>query len=245
MSWLVIMMIKRWQTLFGEYCIIHSMLYSVYTVLADHSGIWHWDIERDNWTLWSVMMVEQWMGMRDGGWKYILERGFERIWEIRGTMSVIGFSRSGIGVITSMISSLPWSIRNCTLTCIGSFLVFQGLMIISHPLKSCFFLSSTLQSLQTTKLINPSRDFHDFSIRSTWMQHIPSTGYTEYCFPQELSIASTAFPHHPLSPTLSQYIICHLLWDLVVYNTVHFHNVELQNELSLSSCHAYLLSNHL
>ena len=43
------------------------MLYSVYAVLGINSGSWHGEIERDDLTLCSAMMIELWTRKRDGG----------------------------------------------------------------------------------------------------------------------------------------------------------------------------------
>jgi hypothetical protein len=43
------------------------MMYSVYAVLSVNSGLWHGEIETDDITLCSVMMIEVWTRKREMG----------------------------------------------------------------------------------------------------------------------------------------------------------------------------------
>jgi len=63
---LVIMRMKGRQTILGG-CCTRCMLYSVCAVQGVNSRSWHGEIERDDITLCSVMMVEFWTRNREMG----------------------------------------------------------------------------------------------------------------------------------------------------------------------------------
>jgi len=50
-------------------CCTQCMLYLVYAVLGVNSLSWHGEIERDDLTLHSVVMVQLWMRKREMGMK--------------------------------------------------------------------------------------------------------------------------------------------------------------------------------
>jgi len=62
-SQLIIMRMKERQTIKGTHC----MLYSVSAVLGVNSWSWHGQIERDNLSLYSVMMLKLWTRKREIG----------------------------------------------------------------------------------------------------------------------------------------------------------------------------------
>jgi len=68
----------------------------------------HGEMERDDLTLCSAIIVELWTRKRDRGWRCELYGGYERIWGIRGKTCLNGFGRPRIGVITHRIG-----IRTC------------------------------------------------------------------------------------------------------------------------------------
>jgi hypothetical protein len=61
-------------------------LYSVYAVLSVNSCSWHGEIERDDLTLCSAMMVELWMRNREMGMK------MRTMWRIRADMRNQGYN---------------------------------------------------------------------------------------------------------------------------------------------------------
>jgi len=53
--------------LYSVYAVLGVLLYSVYTVLGVNSWSWQGEIERDNISLCSAMMVELWTRKREMG----------------------------------------------------------------------------------------------------------------------------------------------------------------------------------
>jgi len=92
------------------------MLYLVYAVHGVNSGSCHGEIERDDLTLCSAMIVELWTRKRDGVWRWERYGGYERIWEIRGTTCLIGLGRPRIGVISRRIGTRTCRIGDGQLT---------------------------------------------------------------------------------------------------------------------------------
>jgi len=125
------------------------MLYWVYAILSINLWSWHGEIERNDLTFCSAMMVDKvrW-GMKMGV-----------IWRIpadirsQGTTYLIGFKRHHISVITHRMRSSTCCIRNGILTRTQNSLKSQFLMMMS-PISS--HLSLTLPSTQNMKLSHPS-----------------------------------------------------------------------------------------
>jgi len=111
------------------------MLYSVYAVLGVNSWSCHGEIERDDLTLYSAMMVELWTRKRDGGWRLERYGGYEQIWEIRGTTCLIGLGRPRIGVSSRRIGTGTCRIGDGQLTRTRNSRKSQFLMMIS-PISS-------------------------------------------------------------------------------------------------------------
>jgi len=116
------------------------MLYLVYAVLGVDSWSCHQEIERDDLTLCSVMMVELWTRKRNGGWRWEWYGGYERIWEIRGTTCLIWLGRPRIGVSSRWIWTHTCCIGDGQLTRTWNSLKSQFLMMIS-PISSDLSLS--------------------------------------------------------------------------------------------------------
>ena len=136
----------------GVWC-TRCMLYSVYAVLSVNSWSWHQEIERDDSTLCSAMMVEK--------EKWSMKMGM--IWRIRadmrsqGTTCLFGSRRPHIVVFTCLIGSSTCRIRNGKLTRTRNSLESQFLMMIS-PISS--HLSLSLPSPKNTKLSYPYLSLH-------------------------------------------------------------------------------------
>jgi len=149
---LVIVGIKGRQTIQGG-CNTRWMLYSVYAVLSVNSWTWHGEIERDDLTLSSAMMVEKerW-GMKMGTiW---------RIWadlRIQYTTCLIGFRKPRISVVTCWIRSSTCRIRNGQFTRTQNCVQSQVLMMIS-PIS--YHLSLSLPSPKNTKLSHSYLSLH-------------------------------------------------------------------------------------
>jgi len=60
---------QSWVDAVPGVCCTRCMLYSVYAGLGVNSWSWHGEIERDDWTLCSAMMVELWTRKREMGMK--------------------------------------------------------------------------------------------------------------------------------------------------------------------------------
>jgi len=108
------------------------MLYSVYAVLSVNSWSWHREIERDDLTSCSAIMVELWMTQREMGmWEWEQCGGYKRVWQIRGPTCHIGFGRPRIGGITRQIGTHTCHIGDGTLTRTQNSLKSQFLVMIS------------------------------------------------------------------------------------------------------------------
>ena len=142
------------------------ILYSLYVVVSLISWSWHGEIEKDDLTRCSAMMVQLWTLKRDGGWRWEWYGGYKQIWEIRGTTCLIGFRRHCISVLTHWIGSHTCHIQNGKLPRTQYSLKRQFLMMIS-PISTHCSLShpqSTLTSPKNTKLSHPSLSFYTIII---------------------------------------------------------------------------------
>jgi len=110
------------------------MLYSVLT--HDHGM----EIERDDLTFCSAIMVELWTRKRDGGQRWEQYGGYEWICEIRGKTCLIGLSRLHLGVVTGRIGSCTCCIGNGKMTRRQNSLKSQFPMMITHLISSLFLL---------------------------------------------------------------------------------------------------------
>jgi len=196
------------------------------------------EIERDDFTLCSAMMVELCTRKRDGGWWWEWYGGYKRIWEIRGMTCPIGFRRPCIAFLTCRIGSRTCHIGNGKLTHTQNSHKSQFLIMIS-PMSSYLSLSrpQLYHHLRTWCSVIPlylsmpwSRVNTKYSIHQ--VQHTPSTAYTEYYIHRVL--------HHPkinslLLPVSLSSPISYLSVDLIVLSSLHSHNYELTNEYSRSS----------
>jgi len=201
-------------------CCTQRTLYSVYAVLSVKWWSLHGEIERDDLTICSAMMVELWTRQIDGGWIWEQYGGYEWIWEIRGTTCLIGLRRPRISVNTHWIGTRTCHIKNGKLTPIRNSLKSQFLMMISHLF---LILNCTITSEHEVKPSLSISACHDHELT-------PSTAYTEYCIHRVLHTLSTASSEDWMSPAPSQSLISHLSADLVVLNSLHSHNYELTIE---------------
>jgi len=113
---------------------------------------------------------------RDTGWGWEWCGGYERTWQIRGSICVIGLGSPPIGVITRRIGTRICHIRDSELTCTRNSLKSQFLMMIfPHLFSSLSFSSSTVPSPKNTKLSHPSLSLHAIIKSSPQVQHPPST----------------------------------------------------------------------
>ena len=175
------------------------ILYSVYAVLGVNSSSWHGEIERDDLTLWSVMMVQLWTRRRDGGWRWEQRREDELIWDIRQTTCLIEMRRPRIAVMTGGISICTRRFGDGKLTSTCNFLKSQFLMMIC-PISSHLSLSrprfyhhlSTRSSLIPLCVSMPwSRVNTKCSIHQ--IHHTPSTAYTDHTIHRVQHTLSTAY----------------------------------------------------
>jgi len=117
-----------------------------------------------------------------------------------GTTRLIGLRRPRIDVFTRRIGTCTCLVRNGKLTCTRYSLKSQFLMMISHPLSSLSFSSSTLPSPKNTKLSHPSLSLHAMIKSSHRVQHSPSTAYTEYIIHRVQHTLSTAYTAYCIIP---------------------------------------------
>jgi len=97
-------------------CYTWCMMYSVYAVLSVNSWSWHGEIETDDLTLCSAMMVELWTRKRHERWRWEQYGGYERIWKITRTTCLIGLERPRIGAIICRIGTHTCPIGDGKLT---------------------------------------------------------------------------------------------------------------------------------
>jgi len=147
---LVIMRMKGRQTIFE--CCTQCMLYSVYAVLGVNSWSCHGEIERDDLTLCSAMMVEMWARKRD--------MGDEDENDVEDTS---GYDKSGVQLAWSGWEDLVSVLLHATL---GLIPAVSGMVnrlahqILSSPSCSWWFVPSPLPSPKNTKLSHPSVSLH-------------------------------------------------------------------------------------
>jgi len=147
---LVIMRMKGRQTIFE--CCTQCMLYSVYAVLGVNSWSCHGEIERDDLTLCSAMMVEMWMRKR--------EMGDE---DENDVEDMSGYEKSGV-----QLAGLGWEDLVSLLLHAGSGLIpaVSGMVnwlaqkILLRASFSWWFVLSPLPSPKNTKLSHPSLSLH-------------------------------------------------------------------------------------
>ena len=156
---------------------------------------------------------------------------------MRGTTCMIGFGRPSMDVITHQIGTRTCRIWDGKLTHTRNSLKSQFLMEIS-PLSSHLSLLGLNSTITYEHKVMSSLSF------SPWHDHelTPSTAYTEYSIHQLQHTPSTASSDDQLSPTPRQ---SHRWADIIVSNSLHSHNYEFTNELSLSSCRASFLIQRL
>jgi hypothetical protein len=140
------------------------VLYSVYAVLGVNSRLWHAEIEKDDLTLCSVMIVELWIRKRDMGDEDANDgQGYEQISEIRCMTCLFRLGTPLIGVITCRIGTHTCPIRDGKLTGTLNSLKSQFLMMIS-PMPSTlslFVWFSTQPSPNKAKLSYRFQSLHD------------------------------------------------------------------------------------
>jgi len=200
-------------------CCTRCMLYSVYAVLGVNSWSWHGEIERDDLTLCSAMMVELWTRKGEMGMK------MRTMWWIRADMRNQGFDLPDWVGKTSYRgnytpdrdSYLPyrgWSIESHT-----KFAKSQFLMTIC-PINSHLSTSrpQLYRHLRTRSSVIPlylsmpwSRVNTEYSIHR--VQHTPSTAYTEYGIHRVL--------HHPhTAPSQSLISRQTMLYSIIYIPTI-------------------------
>jgi len=157
---LVIMRMKGRQSILGG-CCIRCMLYSVYAVFGVNSWSCHGEIERDDLTLCSAMMVELWMRKREMGDEDGNDMedtsGYDKsgvrlawlVWE--DLISVLLHVRSGlVPAVSGMVNWLAHEILQVPVSHDN----------FHHLLWSLSFLCSTLPLPKNTKLSHPSLSLH-------------------------------------------------------------------------------------
>ena len=206
---LVIMRMKGRQTTLGG-CCTRCMLYAVYAVLGVCCTrcqpiimVWR---DSEGWLNFVFCDAGRVVDKkdRDGGWRWVLCGGYERIWEIRGTTCLIRLGRPHIGRITRQIGTCTCCIGDGQLTRTRNSVVPVPHDDLPHLLPSLSFSFSTLPLPHNTMLIHPSPSLLAMIKSSHWELHTPSTAYTEYSTHWVLHTPCTASSHDRLSPAPSQ-----------------------------------------
>ena len=162
-------------------CCTRCMLYSVYTVLGVNSRSWHGEIERDDLTSSSLVMVElrtRKRKMRGYGGNHHEKQGLKIISCVSQFTipDTAGTSPDPACNYTDTRSSQPDPASHTLITHIRSYPPHR-----SHlPPPSLSFSSTSLQSSQNTKLSHPSVSRHVMIMSWHQVLHTPSTAYTEY-----------------------------------------------------------------
>jgi len=89
------------------------MLDYIYTVLSVNLQLWHEVIEIEDITLCTVIIVQFLTRLKDGGWSWGQNGGYEVIWAVRVTTCLIGLSSHTMGSITCQIGSCTSWMWNC------------------------------------------------------------------------------------------------------------------------------------
>jgi len=207
-SELVIMGMKGRETIFE--CCTQCMLYSVYAILGVNSWSRHGEIERDDLTLCSAMMVEMWMRKR--------EMGDE---DENNVEHKSGYEKSGVRPawlgwedLVSVLLHAGWGL----VPAVSGMVTWLAHELLLSPSFSWCFVPSPLPSPKNTKLSHPSPSLHAMIKSQHRVQHTPSTAYTEYSIHRVQHTLSTASSQHQLSPARSQSLIS---WQTMMYSILH------------------------
>jgi len=147
---LVIMRMKGRQTIFE--CCTQCMLYSVYAVLGVNSWSCHGEIERDDLTLCSAMMVEMWMRKSE-------------MWDEdeNDVEDTSGYEKSGVRLAWLGWEDLVlvlWHARSGLVPAVSRMVNWLAHEILLSPSFSWWFVRSPLPSPKNTKLSHPSLSLH-------------------------------------------------------------------------------------
>jgi hypothetical protein len=191
-------------------CCTRCMLYSVYAVLGVcctqcQLMIITWR-DREGWLNFVFCDDDRVVDEkeRDGRWRRERCGGYERIWEIRGTLCLIGLGRLRISSITHWIGTRICCIADGYLTPTRNSLKSQFLMTIS-PIISHLSLSrpqlyhhlKTQSQVIALYISMPwSRVNTEYSLH--WAQHTLSTAYAEYSIHQVQHTPSTAYTKYSI-----------------------------------------------
>jgi len=122
-------------------CWTWCILYLLYAILSVNCWSCHGEIDKDDVTLCSAMMIERWTKERDQGWRWGSYGGYEQIWTIRGTTGLIGVRTPCISVITTGIGTCACCIGDGESTCTQNSLMSSFFKMIfritSHLSLSC------------------------------------------------------------------------------------------------------------
>jgi len=152
---------------------------------------------------------------------------------------------------------LEWLPIWCVITLIRGFpnTIRQVVPLISHILSypphhshvhppSLSFLSTTLPLLQNRKLSHPSLSLYVIIMSWQWVQHTPSTAYTEYSIHQTQHTPSTEFTKYSIHQVLhtpsiayTEYIIHRVQHTpSAAYTECSIHRVQLTQSAAYTEC---------
>jgi len=214
-------------------------------ILGVTSWSWHGEIERDDLTLCSSVMVDlrtREREMRGDGGNHHEKLGLNRTLCARQFTIPIQQVRVPIRRLITLIRSLPNPIRY-VVPRISHIRSYPPHCSYPHP-PSLSFSSTTLTSLQNTKLSYPSPSKHVMIMSWHWVQHTPSTAYTEYSIHRVQHTPSTAYTEysihrvqHTPSPAYTEssiHRVQHTPCTLDCLSSLHSHDYKLTPECSFS-----------
>jgi len=174
------------------------MLYSVYAVLSVNWWSWLSELERDNLTLGSTMMVELRTRWTEDGSKSLRYGGYKRRWDSRGVTCLVLFRRPCISILNQQIGSCNCHSRNGKLPPTQNSPKSQFVMMLS-PISPHPSLSHPQLYLQLT--IQSGIIHLYYSMPRSWDN-------TKYCIYRVLHCPTVNFLLLPASPSA----ICKSVW---------------------------------
>ena len=178
-------------------------------LLGVNSWWWYEEIDRDDTTLCSVMMVEV-VNEKEGDdgwtWRWGQCGRYKWIWNIRGTICLIWLGKPGIFAITCHIFTCTCRIEDgkltLTPTSLKSYFFMMFCLIYSQhsPSHPQLYYHLRIQSYITTLYLSMPWSGANTEYSKHRVQNTPSTAYTEYIIqPVQLAV-TTAFTMYCIIP---------------------------------------------
>jgi len=196
-------------------CCTRCMLYSVYAVLGVNLRSWHEEIERDDLTLCSAMMVELWMRKREMGDEDRNDVEDMSTYEKSGVwLCWLGCKDLVLVIVHARSVHVPWCIRDGKLCHTPNSLKSEVLMMIA-PISSHLSLSRPQLYHHKVVAMHSISPCHNQQLTPKYsmhgVQHTLSTAYTVYCIILRSTISHSQPVSHPSA-------------DHLVLSSLHSHN---------------------